>query len=200
MDLIWEYYIHLLQAMHIPLFSRPIRIRPHNRNRSDKFLRTELDFEIFAAIMILVFSATFTCAWNFYFPSTTERILWRCSCVFFLVYAVIGGFYTWIWHLLLLDKYKAARLSTIEMGPVDPRQHKGIENRSRALASKMGKALLHEAPNSNIPLSLLLPVSILCALYCLFRAYILIEDAISLRVLPSSAYATVNWSQYIPHI
>jgi hypothetical protein len=170
--------------MHIPLFSRPIRSRPHNHNRSDKFLRTDLDFEIFGGIMILLFGGTFLCAWDFHFPSYTERILWRCASVYFLVFVVVGGAYTWIWHIKLFDKYKPTPLPMNEIGPVDIREQKGIRYNTEALLSKMREA------SPTLPLRLLYPVPFICALYCIFRAYIFVEDIISLRALPSSAYAT----------
>lgn len=189
MHLIWDYYIQLLQALKIPLFSRPIEIRPHNRNRSDKFLTTELDFEVFACVVIVSFGATFMCAWNFYFPSRTERLLWRCSSVFFLVFCAVGGSYTWLWHVKLFEKHKATSLPSIETRSIPLRS----KNR---LASKLKRL----SPPADLPKLFLYPVSFFCVFYCLFRAYIFVEDVISLRMLPLNAYATVDWSQYVPHI
>lgn len=203
MDLIWEYYIGLLQAMHIPLFSRPIRSRPHNRNKSDKFLRTELSSELFACFIIILFGSTFLCAWNFHFPTTVERIIWRCASIYFMFFVVVGGSYTWIWHHKLLDKYETARLPSAHTTPDDPPKFEGFKHRAGLLLSKMRKVFLwstQEARNPSRPLGLLLPVSFFCAFYCIFRAYIFVADFISLRSLPSSAYSTVDWSQYIPHV
>ena len=189
MHLIWDYYIQVLHMMRIPLFSRRFEVRPHNRNRSDKFLKTELDYEVFACVVIISFSITFMCAWNFYFPSRIECILWRCASIYFLVFCAIGGSYTWLWHVKLFDKHRAASLPSIDTGSVYPQTQ-------TTMASKRSRLSLHE----DLPKTFFYPVSFLCVFYCLFRAYIFVEDAISLRVLPSSAYATVNWSQYIPHI
>lgn len=202
LNLIWEYYTGLLQAMHIPLFSRPIRCRPHNRNRGDKFLRTELDYEVFAGVIALLFGGTFLCAWNFHFPTTVERVLWRCASSYFMVYVVVGGGYTWMLHLKLLDKYETGRLPTTNTTPGDT-QKQGLKHCAGSFLNNMKNVLLlstQEAKNSGLPLRLLFPVRFLCTFYCIFRAYIFIEDAISLRSQPSSAYTTVNWSQYIPHI
>jgi hypothetical protein len=201
MNLIWEYYNGLLQAMRIPLFSRPIRSRPHNRNPGDKFLRTELDYEVFAGVIILLFGGTFLCAWNFHFPTTVERLIWRCASIYFMVFVVVGGGYTWIWHLKLLDKYGTGRLPTTHTTPDDPQKQEGFKHHAEAFLNKMRNVLLLSTPeNSGLPLRLMLPVSFICTFYCIFRAYIFIEDAISLRSLPSSAYVTVDWSQYIPHV
>jgi hypothetical protein len=185
MHLIWDYYINLLQRLHIPLFSRRITARPHNRNRGDKFLKTALNFEFFALVVIIPFSATFMCAWKFYFPSETERILWRTASVFFFVFGAVGGSYTWLWHLMLFEKYKQnAWLSRIEASASPLHREKAIP------------------AGSTIPLpkSLIWPVSFLCFFHVLFRTYIFVEDIISLRSLPSSVFTSVNWSLYIPHI
>jgi hypothetical protein len=55
-------------------------------------------------------------------------------------------------------------------------------------------------PNLAVPLRLIVPVTFFCFFYCLFRGYILVEDLMSLRSLPESAFATVDWSKYIPHL
>jgi len=185
--------------MHIPLFSRPIKGRPHNRNRGDRFLRTDLDFEVFAGVFILLFCATFTCAWNFYFPTEAERMLWRCASIYTLAFGILGGAYTWTWHLSLLDKHKTSHrpAANLDMNLEDLRQRKGIWYRFTSLASTWTNISQN---NTQIPISLLFPVTILCMFYSLFRGFTLIEDIIGLWSLPLSAYSTVDWSQYIPHI
>jgi len=200
MNLIWEYYIHRLRVIGIPLFSRPIRSRPHNRNRGDIFLKTELDFEIFAGVFILAFSATSMCAWNFYFPTTAELILWRCASTYLLGFSTIGGAYTWILHQVLFEKRKNSNLPLSERSSMELAERKAIRPRIEVLAGKVRRVSGDENPDLTIPISLILPVTFLCVFYCLFRAYILIEDVIALRALPASAFETVNWSQYIPHI
>lgn len=185
MHLIWDHYINLLQRLHIPLFSRRITTRPHNRNRGDRFLKTALNFEFFAGIVIIPFSATFMCAWNFYFPSDNERILWRTASVFFFFFGAVGGSYTWLWHLMLFEKYKQnAWMSRTEVV---------VSHLHRGKATTVGSTI-------PLPKSLIWPVSFLCFFHCLFRTYIFVEDVISLRFLPSSVFTSVNWSLYIPHI
>jgi hypothetical protein len=55
-------------------------------------------------------------------------------------------------------------------------------------------------PSLSVPLTLLIPVTITCSVYSFCRAYIWFKDIFSLRELPASAFATANWSKYIPHI
>jgi len=55
-------------------------------------------------------------------------------------------------------------------------------------------------PVLRIPLEAIIPSMIVSAGYCIFRAYILIEDVLALRALPPSSFETVSWTQYFPHI
>ncbi|KAH6669249.1 hypothetical protein B0J14DRAFT_115384 [Halenospora varia] len=199
MDMIWKYYVGILYKMRIPLFSRPIKARPYDRNCNTDFLKTELDFELFAGVFIFAFSATTMCAWNFYFPTPVERLLWRCASAFTLIFGVVGGLYMWLWHLVLLDKHKAKQLPTSEASSMVSDQPKGAHNGVKSLFMKVRNLSTYEEPTSRLPLGVLAPVTAFCVLYCLSRAYILIEDVVSLRSLPASVYATVEWSQYIPH-
>ncbi len=42
--------------------------------------------------------------------------------------------------------------------------------------------------------------TVVSALYCLGRGYILVEDVIGLRELPNSTFETVAWTGYLPRI
>jgi hypothetical protein len=39
-----------------------------------------------------------------------------------------------------------------------------------------------------------------CAVYTIFRTYILVEDVIAFRALPADAYSTVDWWAFLPHV
>ncbi|KAL2144735.1 hypothetical protein VTI28DRAFT_8581 [Corynascus sepedonium] len=55
-------------------------------------------------------------------------------------------------------------------------------------------------PHLNIPAGFMIGNTVLCLLYLVFRAYILIEDLVGLRSLPSDAYKTVEWLSFLPHV
>jgi hypothetical protein len=55
-------------------------------------------------------------------------------------------------------------------------------------------------PHLELPLRVVIPFTIICAIYCCFRVYILIKDDAGLRSMTASAYQNVEWSQYFPHI
>ena len=51
-----------------------------------------------------------------------------------------------------------------------------------------------------VPLKIIIPMYLVGFFYCHARTYILIADIIELRSLPASAYATVNWQGFLPHL
>ncbi|KAF4983954.1 hypothetical protein FZEAL_746 [Fusarium zealandicum] len=55
-------------------------------------------------------------------------------------------------------------------------------------------------PYMRVQVLFLAVTSILCIFYCIFRLYILVEDIVGLRSLPPTAYETVAWTSFIPHI
>lgn len=172
--------------------------RPQTRIRGDNFLKTELDHELFASVFIAAFSSAFMGAWNFHFPTDAERNLWRCASVYTLAFGFFGGFQVWIWHRWLPPQ---KQVDELEMGQAGlPCQPNGGRNAKMSWTKRLGAVSPDDPPDAPIPLSLLGPCTFLCFFYCLFRAYILIEDVIGLRSLPLSAYDSVRWSDYIPHI
>ncbi|KAL8952768.1 MAG: hypothetical protein Q9222_001315 [Ikaeria aurantiellina] len=51
-----------------------------------------------------------------------------------------------------------------------------------------------------VPLRVLLPVYLVGFFYCSCRTYIMIADIIELRSLPPSAYESVKWEKFWPHL
>jgi hypothetical protein len=158
---------------------------------------------LFAGVFILAFSATFICAWNFHFPTQVERIIWRSASVYNLIFGTFGGAYTWVWHHALLKRYnKASALPDLEARDAAERKQE-LQKRTGLIegwVSSLRNASPDKDPNLAVPIRLIVPVTFFCIFYCLFRGYILVEDLISLRSLPGSAFATVDWSKYVPHL
>jgi hypothetical protein len=191
-SILWSYYNELLRRIGIHLFRRPITADPWDRIPSDNFLRHDrLVVEIVSGIPILAFGAVFMLAWNFPFPTPAEKMIWRAASVFNLIYAVVGGAYTWLWHQLLLKPRQTSE------EPEPPCEH--VEKKKN-LAERLRNISPKKDPHLRLPLSALLPISLLCTIYIICRWYILIEDLIGLRSLPKSAYDSVEWSQFVPHI
>jgi hypothetical protein len=193
-SLVWAYYTRILEIWHIPLFSRPIKNRPIDRINSINFPETDFTTGTVGTILISAYSAIFMAGWTFSFPTWTECLLWRIASIIALSYGMIGSAWAGYCHSFMLPNWK----------------NKGSQSRKERVPDFLGKraksALVRWRNNSadqdrelEVPLSLLVPTTMLCVTYCVSRAYILIEDVIGLRRLPSKAFETVDWSGYVPH-
>ena len=128
----------------------------------------------FGNIFTLAYLGIHLVGWNFVFPSTTEQTLWRISSL-----TLLG----------LLAFY----LLAVAFGTV--------------MAGKLAKAIFNNNEETTIlGLASLLPrwVAILIHLpvimvYALARCYIIVESFVNLRALPFTAFASVNWSNFMPH-
>jgi len=198
MNVLWKYYVEILNKIHLRIFWRHDASRPINRLPSDSWPVMSLGLKVCTSFLVHSYSAIFVLGWNFYFPSRTEQILWRVSSIFTLMYGALGtvcGGYC----MYFLQPPGDRRL------PLTPKitilQTVGCWNKR---VTKFTRRLRNNSPDHDptltIPLRMLVPSSILCLLYVFSRAYILLEDAIGLRKLPSRAFETVNWPQFMPHL
>lgn len=186
----WRYYTQILQRLHLPLFSRQVTAIPWNRIPSDRFLVPDLIAEIIGAPSIVTFGCIFMFAWNFQFPSAAEKIIWRIASTYTLLFTFLGGVFAQYCQKVLIPRWSSRRRGILPTGT----------RRAEDLAKSLRNIHPSRDPRLDIPVRALIPVSILCALYCIFRGYILVEDIVGLRSLPDSAYQTVEWSVYVPHL
>jgi hypothetical protein len=149
--------------------------------------------EAIAAPTILGFGALFMCAWNFDFPTGVEHTLWRVAATYTLLYTLIGGTYVQFCLKVLLPRYSKAKKEESNLDDTE----RGT--RLTRLAANLRNTHPSKDPRLDLPLLALGPISVLCALYCLSRGYILVEDFAGLRSLPKSAFETVEWEVYFPH-
>ncbi|GFG09904.1 hypothetical protein IFM5058_04658 [Aspergillus udagawae] len=188
----WRYFNQILRRIHCPIFSRPVTSKPYNRIPSDNFPHLDTVADALACPIVLLFGSMFMIAWSFGFPSSLERILWRIASCYTLLFSIVGGPYVQFCYKVLLPRHAEKRRD----GDVEATVP---QTRMQYLATKMGNIHPSKDPRLEIPLLALIPVTVLCALYCISRAYILVEDLVGLRDLPESAFETVEWSVYIPH-
>ena len=187
----WKYYIQILHYLHIPLFIRPER-RPYDRIPSHYGPNVDFRAEIICAPTVLLFSSVFLIAWNTDFPTTAEQILWRFSSASMVAFTLFGGLAALYFH------------KTIFKADIAQQKTQAIQNKNRSswifrVLSKLKNIDPEQDPALEIPLRALIPISLVCVLYAVGRAFILTEDLIGLRSLPQSAFETVSWSKYIPH-
>ncbi|MCJ1251867.1 hypothetical protein MMC30_009105 [Trapelia coarctata] len=129
----------------------------------------------YALVFTTLYTSIHLAAWNFEFPSTTEQILWRVSSLVLLgllIVYLLGVAFGTIFAKRLAEGLFHNNEATTLMGVVE-------------LLPRWAAVLIHG------------PV---IAIYIVVRGYIIVEGLVNLRALPAAAYASVNWSNFIPHI
>ncbi|EGU78258.1 hypothetical protein FOXB_11231 [Fusarium oxysporum f. sp. conglutinans Fo5176] len=99
------------------------------------------------------------------------------------------------WRRSRFSKIRGTRDSDAE-GLTSQQPKKGIF----AFLSRSYNISQGNDPHLGVQVGFLIVTSFLCASYCVFRVFIFVEDFIGLRALPQSAYQTVEWAEFIPHI
>lgn len=125
-------------------------------------------------IIAIGYFALHFAGWNFVLPTTVEQKLWRGAMIYFI--GIYGGYLIVFAVFTSLSKWISKKCGQREVSTfID-------------LASLIPRW---------IQLLILLPIY---GSYGIVRLYIVVEGFISLRCLPVDAYATVNWSNFLPHI
>lgn len=167
-------------------FQRGPPERPLPRFTNDRFPVIGASFD---AILLLFVSMIYCClhfvAWNFSFPTNIERTLWRVSSVamvgtalvFWVCETIQDGFRVHRWERWY--KRMFPKKADIVM-----RRQATPEERQKALFIPVWEVIV------------MLPVTLI---YSLARTYIVVEIFSSLRSLPQGAFASVEWSSFIPH-
>jgi hypothetical protein len=129
---------------------------------------------IFGNIFTLGYFGIHLAAWHFNFPTHTELLLWRGASLLLLglliLYLVAIGVGN-----LIADRF--ARFFF--------RQEVGTILEAAASMPKWLQIVIH--------------VPVIVA-YVIARTYVIVEGFVSLRALPRSAYESVSWSNFLPHI
>ena len=207
----WMYHKHLLRHMAklllSPFWSKSRKSsfetlfeRKKRCIASDNFPPLSFNAQCYCGILMILYSGIFLSAWDFYFPTTIERALWRTASVITLAFTLPCGF-----GLMYLDYIYFGRsdYSRREPGCLPDRLCKAMKWRvppPKARADVMKQHLSEDAWRAYLPGPALAYCVAMSAFYCLARTYTLAEDFISLRRLPTSVYETVPWTQYLPQI
>ena len=129
---------------------------------------------LIAALTVCMFyGAAHTTAWKFAFPTDVERLLWRIACV-----DTVGGVISLLAIfsiVVFLHEHDAKMLL------------RAFFARERGFMPLLYRMLI-VVGILNVPF------------FILSRLYIIVETFISLRHVQWGVYATVNWTDYIPHL
>ncbi|OCK82516.1 hypothetical protein K432DRAFT_348859 [Lepidopterella palustris CBS 459.81] len=207
-SMLWSNWINILKRMRIDF--RP-QVRPVNRRSNDEFH----EISGFSLVTLFFFQITYAgillAGWNFWFPTHIEHVLWRIATV--MIMGSICSYWiieTIVFRILpALKSRLSGQFTGIASGNDQERpgrfsQWTGqgssrVAKKARSVAKSLRNNSLQKDPELDIPLKALLPVYIVAVCYCTSRTYVLITDILELRSLPPSAFATVNWSQFLPH-
>lgn len=197
----WSHWMNILRCLGI---SFAPKVRPVNRMRNDNF--PELSAQAMFAFFVFStsYGAIFFISWNYYFPTKTEHVLWNASII-----ANLGTIMcAWVIDTVNFRVMPALRSKSAagSLGQRTGTRSNAIRSQSSVsgLATHIADSIRNNTPDKDpaftTPLLALIPFDITAIVYITARAFILVEDCASLRALHASAYATVDWTQIIPHI
>ncbi|KAI4169926.1 MAG: hypothetical protein LQ343_005307 [Gyalolechia ehrenbergii] len=158
----------------------------------------------------------FFLAWNHDFPTRIELVFWRAVCTVLMSMLYVGlviseciQAYPEMQQRSASWKWRSGSPSTTRWGNIpmpgclsvlNSPKAKAITDRIDKVLEKIRNNSPNDDPSLRLPLKVILPMYFLGTVYWICRGYILIEDAIELRILPKSAYATVQWQNLWPHL
>ncbi|KAL8689568.1 MAG: hypothetical protein Q9218_004786 [Villophora microphyllina] len=205
----WWNFLNILRKMHCSFGSegRPIdriadscqRVLP----RREQYLLLAITTGCFAVFFI---------AWNDDFPTATERMFWRASCITMMSLLYVGLAISEVVQAYNIFQRRSQQaspgLSTPRSGiPAHGNWPTPKFGRIKRLVKRLDKTfnkVRNNSPDDDpelyVPLRVILPLYVMGFAYFFCRTYILIEDALELRSLPASAYASVNWEKFWPHL
>lgn len=166
-------------------------------------------------VMTTVCFSVFFAAWNHDFPTHVELILWRVTAiafmtilyVTFLVSELIRAFHvgearsdSWLQRHLASMPSPSVGSSRRWLAVRDNKVATRITKRINKILDKIRNNSPDGDPELTLPLRAILPLWIIAWLYVSCRGYLLLADIIELRSLPASAFETVNWEAFWPHL
>jgi len=201
-NLYWTFWMRVVRNLGIEFGSKR---RPITHIQDDNFPMLSRGSSIVPVFATCLFASVHLAAWNFHFATEIERILWKISAVGTTACVVLywlSDWYAWHLHPALKHCFTTSLSRSQLEDPESGILPKTSERRRRflnAAASLKYNSEGHD-PALGIPLKALIPITVLGAVYWVFRGYILLEDFISLRSQPLSAYESISWSGFIPHL
>ena len=205
---------------HLQIFSRKMSSTPWDRVPNDLWRPIDLDLFPIAVLVAGGVSVAFVSAWNSYFPTPMEQLLWRIASVTHLILSLILGLY-YIDGLLAFH-WRAKRTEAQSQEGASGRgasQAEGVVRRgdeesmapspsrprteklaSLKMAARSFLRWMHKRrnvspdrdPNLELSKENRIVMPIICVIYILCRTYLYLEDFMGLRSQPSGVYIDVN--------
>jgi hypothetical protein len=195
--------VNILRKMNIVIY---LQRRPIDRIQITLVSEpSTLGYGIFL-LLTVIYASIFVCGWNYSFPTVAEQYLWRISSTAVLVCAFLfwatGYFAFFLYPSQLQPLFEARtrrRIVDEEASPPNP-TWTAFKQQARRVCDRIKNNSIDRDPNLTVPLKAILPIYVIGVVYCHARAYIFIEDILQLRSLPASAYSTLDWIDFWPHV
>lgn len=152
--------------------SHPVKVFVNSR--TTPYRRITVREMLYGVLLEMIYFGIHLAGWNLTFPTQTERILWRVASLQLL------GVLLFYLIVITIGTYFYAQIA-------------------RMLFDKEATIMLDVARCAPRWLLLVAYYPVIAA-YGIPRMYILLEAFVSLRALPLGAYASVSWTDFIPHI
>lgn len=210
---VWASFLNILRFLR-----HGFRLPPVSDSQSGDFRNSFSSIELFEVpllaeaipgVLTQAYSCIFLSAWDGFFPTDTERVLWRASSVIGVLYGFLGC------AIAFLDRHGHSMFSSWSRLPSDDKPshaqpghaatHLTGDNNGSwwqrfSQAPRWLQSLANVSPDAdpalNVNPCLWILSVILCASYVFARTFILVEDAIGLRKQPTNSYDTTSWSRY----
>lgn len=182
--------------------------RQHWQRKMEKSLGRRSDNDVLpvegvARVIGMLFAVAFLrtnfIAWNFHFPTPTERLLWRISSSGLMAIVWVGGFYAASLYSdnkikVMQKNIQQHRRALKDQGFSGKKENwkDRLVHKIQVIAMNIRNNSLENDPNFDVSLSFVLVGVPAFAVYTVFRVYILLEDVIAFRALPAGAYNTIN--------
>lgn len=204
-NMAWTRGRKFLRKATLGLFWHEDQVRPVKKIRSDIVPSLSLPLMIICELLVIVYSAIFLAGWNIDFPTPAERLLWRITTSTMLGFGFLGGWLFFFVDVAVVRKQQrnAASNSALRTmgksaaGWLVPRNVLSQVNESGPTDAGWEDVYFERIPK--VPRPLLVIAATMSVIYFWTRLFVLVEDFVSLRSLPPSAFTTVAWTRNLPH-
>lgn len=183
------YSVNVQPFMKMPVIppERPIQRIPNDRFPTNPYGAQEY----LLCFATLLFTAIHVAGWNFDFPTSIERLLWRISSLLLFGITVAFWFFETIASWIRLGRWKTIYLYVFDRSELDRHNRRMLQRQQTLVKRSMTELPLLWEFATITPLAIV---------YGVARLYIIVESFVELRDIQGSAYINVEWTNFIPHV
>jgi hypothetical protein len=214
-NIYWHYGLAFMEKkLHMGWILTIHKHRPIERIGDDYWPEPTLKSLPALFVFHVAYASILMAGWNLYLPTYTELLLWRIAS------SIQLGTIISAWFTMPLQIHDVVLPSNIQKvvsfftknlkifrghanlsgAPMDHWYRTSPFAQQLERRAERARTLISSDPRWRASLRLLVVYELTWLIYLFARLYIIVEDFVSLRAMPDSAFDTVNWSLYMPHI